>query len=234
MAGEIEEPARLQFKAESFLSGSISFVRFESEDLCWERRSSFSRNKYLEEVEKCSKPGSVTEKKAILEAHFRKNGLFGLCSPGSCSETEYQTSDNEASEKRCYDADFTHTHSPKLDERLDSSACGSEHELREQGETFDSSSLDAQIEYSCDNARDSDCFSEHGMGEEEHCDKPESVVSMDSRLETQAKEAIDRDAANSDTINVSTPTTALLSDNHGTEENRDAPKANEFHLLRKM
>ncbi|KAL1553651.1 protein WVD2-like 7 [Salvia divinorum] len=223
MAGEIGEPASLQFKAESFLSGSISFGRFESEDLCWERRSSFSHNKYLEEVEKCSKPGSVTEKKAILEAHFRKKGLFGLCSPGSRSETDYQTRDNEASEKRCYGDDFTYTHSPKLDERLDSSACGSEHELREQaGEVSDLSSLDAQIEYSCDNATDSDCFSERGMVEEEHCDKPESVLSMDSRLETEVKEAIDREAANSDTGNVSNPSIGLLSDNHGAEKNRDA------------
>ncbi|XP_042003299.1 protein WVD2-like 7 isoform X2 [Salvia splendens] len=239
MAGEIGEPARLQFKAESLLSGSISFGRFETEDLCWERRSSFSHNKYLEEVEKCSKPGSVTEKKAILEAHFRKKGLFGLSSPGSRTETDYHTSDNEASEKRCYDDDFTHTHSPKRDERPDS--C--EHDLREQGEgeVSVSSSLDGQIEYSCDNARDSDClelsrsveyscdnardsdcFSERGIGEEEHCDKPESVLSMDSILETEAKEAIDHDAANSDTINVSKPAIALLSDNHGTEENRYA------------
>ncbi|XP_057765899.1 protein WVD2-like 7 isoform X2 [Salvia miltiorrhiza] len=219
MAGEIGEPVRLQFKAESFLSGSISFGRFESEDLCWERRSSFSHNRYLEEVEKCSKPGSVTEKKAILEAHFRKKGLFGLCSPGSRSETDCQTSDNEASEKRCYDDDFMHTHSPKLDERLDDSASGSEHELREQeAEVSGSSSLDAQIEYSCDNARDVDYFSERGMVEEEHHSKPR----MDSRLETEVKEALDLDAANSDTADVSNPVIGLLSDNQAAEENRDA------------
>ncbi|KAK6146792.1 hypothetical protein DH2020_020661 [Rehmannia glutinosa] len=58
MAGEIEEPFRRNnFQVDSFHSGSISFGRFENEALCWERRSSFSHNRYLEEVEKCSKPG---------------------------------------------------------------------------------------------------------------------------------------------------------------------------------
>ncbi|XP_065855812.1 protein WVD2-like 7 isoform X2 [Euphorbia lathyris] len=75
MAGEFEEPFSVSFKSDSLHSGSISFGRFESEDLSWERRSSFSHNKYLEEVEKCSKPGSVIEKKAYFEAHFKKRGM---------------------------------------------------------------------------------------------------------------------------------------------------------------
>ncbi|PHT97145.1 hypothetical protein BC332_33927 [Capsicum chinense] len=57
MAGDIEEPFRLSFQADSWQSGSISFGRFEKEALCWERRSSFTHNMYLEEVEKYSKPG---------------------------------------------------------------------------------------------------------------------------------------------------------------------------------
>ncbi|XP_047968571.1 protein WVD2-like 7 [Salvia hispanica] len=223
MAGEIGESVRLEFKAESFLSGSISFGRYENEDLCWERRSSFSHNRYLEEVERCSKPGSVTEKKAILEAHFRKKGLFGLCSPRIRSDVVYQVSDNEASEKRCYGDEFVHTHSPKHDEGMDSFACGSEHGMREQeGEVSDSSSLVAQIEYKHDDARDFDCFSERGTVEEEHRDNPGSVLSMDSRSETEVDEALDRGAANSDMDNVSNPSISLLSDNHGIEENRDA------------
>lgn len=57
-------------------SGSISFGRFESESLSWEKRSSFSHNRYLEEVEKYSKPGSVTEMKAYFEAHFKRKALL--------------------------------------------------------------------------------------------------------------------------------------------------------------
>ncbi|GLT94457.1 hypothetical protein SLE2022_121960 [Rubroshorea leprosula] len=86
MAGEIEEPPfGISFKAESLHSGSISFGRFENEPLSWERRSSFSHNRYLEEVEKYSKPGSVIEKKAYFEAHFKKKGIRF---PGS-SEVHY-------------------------------------------------------------------------------------------------------------------------------------------------
>ncbi|CAK7326728.1 unnamed protein product [Dovyalis caffra] len=79
--------------ADSLHSGSISFGRFESEDLSWERRSSFSHNRYLEEVEKCSKPGSVIQKKAYFEAHFKKKGILlpgsfdGLSGRG-CQDSE--------------------------------------------------------------------------------------------------------------------------------------------------
>ncbi|CAA7408506.1 unnamed protein product [Spirodela intermedia] len=77
MAGEIED--RTNFQADCLHSDSVSFGRFESESLSWEKRSSFSRNQYLEEVEKYSTPGSVTKKKAYLEAHFKtKTYLQGL------------------------------------------------------------------------------------------------------------------------------------------------------------
>lgn len=149
------------------------------------RRSSFSHNRYLEDVKKCSKPGSVTEK-AILRDQIRKKGLFALCEPN------FQVSNNEVSEKRCYDDEFSHTHLLKHGEGMDSSMYGSTHRMREQeGEVSDLSSLDAQIEYS--------------VGKGEHCDKPEYVISTDSRLETKAKE------------NVSNPTIGLPSDNHGTK-----------------
>ncbi|KAK9107933.1 hypothetical protein Syun_023944 [Stephania yunnanensis] len=58
--------------ADTPMNASISFGRFENDLLCWDRWSSFSQNKYLEEVEKCSTPGSVAEKKAYFEAHYRK------------------------------------------------------------------------------------------------------------------------------------------------------------------
>lgn len=51
---------------------SISFGRFESDSLSWEKWSSFSQNRYLEEVERFSTPGSVIQKKAYFEAHFKK------------------------------------------------------------------------------------------------------------------------------------------------------------------
>ncbi|KAL5717824.1 hypothetical protein ACHQM5_010787 [Ranunculus cassubicifolius] len=54
------------------LGESVSFGRFMTESLAWEKWSSFNSNRYLEEVEKCSKPGSVAQKKAYFEAHYKK------------------------------------------------------------------------------------------------------------------------------------------------------------------
>lgn len=54
------------------LGESVSFGRFMSESLAWEKWSSFSHNRYLEEAEKFSKPGSVAQKKAYFEAHYKR------------------------------------------------------------------------------------------------------------------------------------------------------------------
>ncbi|KAK2987164.1 hypothetical protein RJ640_030756, partial [Escallonia rubra] len=54
------------------LTTSISFGRFMTEPLDWEKWSSFNHNRYLEEVEKYSKPGSVAAKKAYFEAHYKR------------------------------------------------------------------------------------------------------------------------------------------------------------------
>lgn len=45
-----------------------------SETLAWEKWSTFSHNRYLEEAEKSSKPGSVAKMKAYFEAHYKKIG----------------------------------------------------------------------------------------------------------------------------------------------------------------
>ena len=76
-------------------TGSISFGRFELETLSWERRSSFSHNRYLEEVVKCATPGSVTQKRAILEAHFKKKPLLPQVSLENQSAAECQATEND-------------------------------------------------------------------------------------------------------------------------------------------
>ncbi|CAN0896356.1 Protein WVD2-like 7 [Linum grandiflorum] len=58
------------------LTESISFGRFASESLAWEKWSAFSHNRYLEEVEQCAKPGSVAAKKAFFEAHYKKRAAL--------------------------------------------------------------------------------------------------------------------------------------------------------------
>ncbi|XVF02649.1 hypothetical protein REPUB_Repub04eG0192500 [Reevesia pubescens] len=58
------------------LTESVSFGRFMSESLAWEKWSTFSHNRYLEEVEKFSKPGSVAQKKAYFEAHYKRRAAM--------------------------------------------------------------------------------------------------------------------------------------------------------------
>ncbi|KAL3644010.1 hypothetical protein CASFOL_011942 [Castilleja foliolosa] len=58
------------------LGESISFGRFMTESLSWEKWSSFSSSsphkKYVEEAERYAQPGSVAQKKAFFEAHYKR------------------------------------------------------------------------------------------------------------------------------------------------------------------
>ncbi|XP_022977440.1 protein WVD2-like 7 [Cucurbita maxima] len=65
---KVEENA----SSKPFLEVSVSFGRFENDILSWEKWSTFSPNKYLEEVEKYATPGSVAQKRAYFEAHYKK------------------------------------------------------------------------------------------------------------------------------------------------------------------
>ncbi|KAL9664326.1 hypothetical protein QQ045_019726 [Rhodiola kirilowii] len=54
------------------LGESVSFGRFMTQTLEWEKFSSFNQNRYLEEAQRFAKPGLVAQKKAFFEAHFKK------------------------------------------------------------------------------------------------------------------------------------------------------------------
>ncbi|RID76312.1 hypothetical protein BRARA_B03291 [Brassica rapa] len=54
------------------LNQSISFGKFMTENLEWGKWSTFSHKKYVEEAEKYSRPGSVAQKKAFFEAHYKR------------------------------------------------------------------------------------------------------------------------------------------------------------------
>ncbi|XP_051116381.1 protein WVD2-like 7 [Andrographis paniculata] len=60
------------------LTTSVSFGRFMSESLDWVKWSAFTQNRYMEEVERYSRPGSVAEKKAYFEAHFKRRRAAAL------------------------------------------------------------------------------------------------------------------------------------------------------------
>ncbi|PHT48735.1 Ceramide kinase [Capsicum baccatum] len=93
--------------ADSWQFGSISFGRFENEVLCWERRSSFTQNRYLKEVEKCIKPGSVTEKRAYFEELFRRRVLLSQSS-SDCQDGADSQASNDVSKNTDYEGDFEH------------------------------------------------------------------------------------------------------------------------------
>ncbi|KAH7681491.1 TPX2 C-terminal protein [Dioscorea alata] len=73
--------------------GSVSFGRFMSESLDWGRWSSFRHNRHLEEVERYARPGSVAQKKAFFEAHYKK--MAALKKAGSLEESVDVISDNQ-------------------------------------------------------------------------------------------------------------------------------------------
>ncbi|XP_058087292.1 protein WVD2-like 7 isoform X2 [Magnolia sinica] len=105
MAGEIEDP--IGFQGDCLPTGSISFGRFEEESLSWERRSSFSHNRYLEEVKKYSRPGSVIEKKAYFEAHFKRKALLHQAASSECQNgMGCQSAENDILDDINYMEDF--------------------------------------------------------------------------------------------------------------------------------
>ncbi|KAG6397156.1 hypothetical protein SASPL_143321 [Salvia splendens] len=128
---------------------------------------------------------------------------------------------NAADKERCIGEVITHTHSPNLDECLDSYVCGYAHELRDQDEDDSySSSFVALIGYSCEVTRDFDYYSQRRTMEEEHCDNLGNMLLMDSKSETEVEDVCGDDASNSDATGVSISSIALLGKKHGVEEKR--------------
>lgn len=55
------------------LGESVSFGRFMTDSsLSWEKWSTFTQNRHVEEAERYAQPGSVAEKKAFFEAHYKR------------------------------------------------------------------------------------------------------------------------------------------------------------------
>lgn len=146
MAGETEDC--ITYQADLLPTGSISFGRFEVESLSWERRSSFSHNRYLEEVEKYSTPGSVTQKRAILEAHFKKKPLVPQTSLEHQDEGEYQATKNHVGqETSCFEEFVDHDNGhPEFAWYDDTPAASDETEIME-GEEEENSPFE-RISYS--------------------------------------------------------------------------------------
>ncbi|XP_022882022.1 protein WVD2-like 7 isoform X2 [Olea europaea var. sylvestris] len=223
MAGEIEEPFRLNFQADTLHSGSISFGRFETETLCWERRSSFSHNKYLEEVEKYSKRGSVTEKKAYFEAHFRKRGLLGQRSSECQNGTEYQCSENIISENAGYDEQHKHKDGANCSAHFDQSSHGSvhdrEHEIpeskSERGELA-TSFYELKVESASD-TNSADFVTEHEKTEEANHAEFGKLLPTNSFSDAEIEQIVQEEGSSLDTRHMTTADIELHPINHVAE-----------------
>ncbi|KAL2546198.1 protein WVD2-like 7 [Forsythia ovata] len=223
-------------QADTLHSGSISFGRFETEALCWERRSSFSHNKYLEEVEKYSKPGSVTEKKAYFEAHFRKRGLLGRSSSECQNGTEYQSSENDISESTGYDEQYEHKDEGNCSARFDQSSHGSvhdrEHEVTESESErgdFATSFYELQVEPASDVTNGADFVTEHEKTEEaNHAEFGKLLpTNSESEIENEIEQNVHEEGSSLDTRHMTTMTIDLHPDNHVAEENIGARTENQ-------
>ncbi|XP_010514236.1 PREDICTED: protein WVD2-like 7 [Camelina sativa] len=77
------------------LTESVSFGRFANETLSWEKWSAFTQNRYLEEVERFTKPGSVAQKKAFFEAHFKNRAAGRVTQTKQIEELKVNTKEDE-------------------------------------------------------------------------------------------------------------------------------------------
>ncbi|XP_013623708.1 PREDICTED: PH domain-containing protein DDB_G0287875 [Brassica oleracea var. oleracea] len=76
------------------LGQSVSFGRFMSERLDWEKWSSFpTQNRYVAEAERYSRPGSVAQKKAFFEAHYKNLAAARKAAAEEALLLRQQTSD---------------------------------------------------------------------------------------------------------------------------------------------
>ncbi|KAL5080563.1 hypothetical protein RYX36_008984 [Vicia faba] len=82
------------------LGQSISFGRFMTETLAWEKWSSFTQNRYVEEAEMYSKPGSVAQKKAFFEAHYKKLAAQKAAAALLEQEANIAAAQNDVTEKQ--------------------------------------------------------------------------------------------------------------------------------------
>ncbi|XP_062111780.1 protein WVD2-like 7 isoform X2 [Humulus lupulus] len=106
------------------LDVSVSFGRFENDSLSWEKWSAFSPNKYLEEVEKCATPGSVAQKKAYFEAHYRKIAArkAELLEQEKQAQNDFVGSEDPNGRDLITDNNFTHHADAEYDESEDLSS----------------------------------------------------------------------------------------------------------------
>ncbi|KZV57459.1 muscle M-line assembly protein unc-89-like [Dorcoceras hygrometricum] len=105
------------------LGDSVSFGRFVNEPLSWEKWSTFSHKKYVEEAESYSRPGSVAQKKAFFEAHYKRKEAqkaAAAAEQGSAAtdDTNGTVAEGQDNANTNYSSNSSQRISLKLDSRL--------------------------------------------------------------------------------------------------------------------
>lgn len=80
------------------LGDSVSFGRFTSESLAWEKWSAFSHKRYVEEAKSYAQPGSVAQKKAFFEAHYKRVAAQKAAAAAALLEQETATAGSPKSQ----------------------------------------------------------------------------------------------------------------------------------------
>ncbi|XP_038702793.1 protein WVD2-like 7 [Tripterygium wilfordii] len=102
------------------LGQSVSFGRYMTESLAWEKWSTFSHNRYVEEAERHSRQGSVAQKKAFFEAHY-KNLAARKAAAAALMEQENAASNNVPQQEPEVEVnDITTNDSPTMTKTLNS------------------------------------------------------------------------------------------------------------------
>ncbi|XP_073286862.1 uncharacterized protein [Primulina huaijiensis] len=97
------------------LGDSVSFGRFMNEPLSWEKWSTFSHKKYVEEAESYSRPGSVAQKKAFFEAHYKRKAA-----QKAAAEQESAADDTNGTVAEDHDNANNNNSSQRISLKLDS------------------------------------------------------------------------------------------------------------------
>nr|XP_043617468.1 protein WVD2-like 4 isoform X2 [Erigeron canadensis] len=83
------------------LGDSVSFGRFTTESLAWDKWSNFPHKRYVEEAKSYAQPGSVAEKKAFFEAHYKKVAAQKAAAAAAAALLEQEKAKIQVEERVC-------------------------------------------------------------------------------------------------------------------------------------
>ncbi|XP_078434309.1 uncharacterized protein LOC144705483 [Wolffia australiana] len=125
--------------------GSVSFGKYDFESLSWERRSAFTYDRRMEELEKLKAPGLVSKKKAFFEEYYKRlRAMKSLqVSDEAGSSLDCGLDDNPATiGVSCEDKSLNHTESPAKDAMMPESSSIEGIETESRGHLRNLSNLD--------------------------------------------------------------------------------------------